>query len=241
MLGWKFQNKLYPHFDRVLKNKKQAEKLVKDRESVARHSFLPFIEKKQKNRKFKKYLKAQQSKKNQNISQSKIRPIKYASHKDAQIFSYYRELISQKYEEKLIQLQLTNNVIAYRKIPIKNEKKCKCNIHFARDAFDIIVNTNSCAVLTFDISSFFESLNHDFLKEKLKYVLGVDCLSSDYKAVFKALTQYSIVEYGDCYEVLGLTERKNGKTKYLHCPRYIFKRKKILCSKKKYCRGPRFN
>ena len=96
MSDWKFKPKLYPHFDKVLKSQKQIEVLIKDPKNIAQHSFLPFIENEQKNRKLKKKGKKQ-----------KIRPIKYASHTDSQIFSYYRDnFINKKYEEKLTQFDL---------------------------------------------------------------------------------------------------------------------------------------
>ena len=91
----------------------------------------------------------------------------------------------------------------------------------------------NCIALTFDISSFFDSLNHGFLKEKLKEILEVNTLSQDYESIFKALTNYSVVQYDDCYEALGLIKRNNKKIKYLHSRRYIFKKKKTLCSKEK--------
>ncbi len=232
MSDWIFKQKLYPHFDKVL-SKKEAIELTKNPKAVASHSFLPFIEKKQKYRRFKKYLKAKQSQ--ENISYNKIRPIKYAPHKDAQIFSYYRNLISKKYEEKLKEYDLQKNVIAYRKISVTNNvTQGKCNIHFAKEAFDMIVNMKTCIVFTYDISSFFESLNHHFLKIKLLEVLNIKSLPPDYEAVYKALIQYNVAHFDDVYKAFGLIENKSGRKKYLHCPRYIFRKKKTLSSKKEY-------
>ena len=220
MSNWKFKPKLYPHFDKVLK-KQKIEVLVKNPEKIAQHSFLPFIEAKQQQRKLKG-------------SKKKTRPIKYASHTDSQVFSYYRdEIINNKYEKKLSQLGLTNNVIAYRKIP-SSSGKGKCNIHFAKEAFDKVISMDSCVALTFDISGFFESLNHDFLKKKLKEVLEMSNLPKDYEAVLKSLTNYSVVQHNECYESLGLIKKEGDRIKYLHCPKYIFRKKKTLCSKDTY-------
>ena len=222
MSNWKFKPKLYPHFDKIVMSKKQVENLVKEAKEVAQHSFFPFIEYQQKNRKLKK-------------GKKKIRPIKYASHMDSQIFSYYRNEINNNYEKKLKNLNLTKNIIAYRKISLENQpQKGKSNIHFAKEAFDTVVKIKSCIALTFDISGFFENLNHNFLKEKLKEVMKVDVLPPDYKSILKALTNYSVVQHDDCYEKLGLIKRSNKKIKYQFSRRYTLKKKKVLCSKEIY-------
>ena len=230
MSEWKFKQKLYPHLDKI-PGRNEIEDLVKNPKAVSHHTFLPFFEYNHKNRKFKKYLEAK--KHNEKKEFQKNRPIKYASHKDAQIFSYYRELVNEKYEPKIHKLNLTDNIIAYRKIH-DNEKKGKCNIHFAKEAFDNIVKIKNCVALTFDISGFFESLNHAFLKEKLQQVLEVDSLPADYVNVFKSLTKYSVLQRDDCYEALNLIKKTKNQIQYLHCPKYISNRKKILCSKKTY-------
>ena len=91
---------------------------------------------------------------------------------DSLIFSYYAKLLSEKYEIKLKsnEYNLNEVVNAYRSIPInpKDENSSnKCNIDFANDIFKYILNypENEFSVIAFDISSFFDNLNHKLLRE----------------------------------------------------------------------------
>ncbi|HEX7870254.1 MAG TPA: hypothetical protein VF455_09080, partial [Chryseobacterium sp.] len=92
----------------------------------------------------------------------KLRPLHYASHMDALVYGYYKEILSDLYEKKLKEnLVLDSSINAYRKIPISEEnEKGKSTIHFAKEAFDEIkkkgVDQDVC-VLTFDLKSFFPS------------------------------------------------------------------------------------
>lgn len=63
----------------------------------------------------------------------KKRPIRYASHFDGYIYSYYAKLLSKKYEEKIDNLQLGDEILAYRKLPkvlIKGEKLVKITVQW---------------------------------------------------------------------------------------------------------------
>jgi hypothetical protein len=51
-----------------------------------------------------------------------------------------------------------------------------------------------CVVLCFDITGFFDHLQHGILKDRLKRLLGVTELSNDWYSVFKAVTKYRAVE-----------------------------------------------
>ena len=125
---WIFKPRLYPHFDHAIFNQHEAAALVTDSPQVALHSFHPFLEYDLKNRKFAKHLeKLQNLECGKDISDfdvNKLRSIKYAAHSDAQIFSYYRFLLSQQYEQRLHQLGLNDNIIAYRP-SVKNELFCR--------------------------------------------------------------------------------------------------------------------
>ena len=101
----------------------------------------------------------------------KNRPIHYAARRDAYIFSYYRHILSQKYETELNYLGLDTSVLAYRRIPIADGAGGKCNIHFAHEAISNIRELDTCCVIALDISSYFESLDHPRLK-----AYGVACL-----------------------------------------------------------------
>ena len=238
---WIFKARLYPHFDHAISKPYEATALVNDPQKVASHSFHPFLEYNLKNRKFAAHLeKLQNLECGKDISDfdvNKLRSIKYAAHSDAQIFSYYRFLLSQQYEQRLHQLGLNDNIIAYRKIPVLyGSEKGKCNIHFAKESFDEIVKKKNVVAITLDISQFFESLDHCFLEEKWCKLLEQNKLPTGHEAVFKAITNYSIVNRTECYEKLDLIEIKKGKRCFKHCPIFIGKHKKMLCSKEEYRR-----
>ncbi len=239
MVDWQFAPKTYPHFDQVVRTQDAALSLVLNPEAVAQHPFFPFIEYKTAHRKLSKALKKREAENNHGDPSSivvrKPRSIKYASHKDAVIYSYYRDLIAEKYEEKILNFGLNENIIAYRKIPISSgSTKNKCNIHFAKEAFEEIASRGNCIALTFDIEGFFESLDHEFLYKKWCEILGLEKLPSDHMHIYKNITNYSCVSRDESYEKLGYIENISGKKKFKICPHKLKKKKKMLCNKSDY-------
>lgn len=237
--NWKFRPRFYPHFDHVISSKDEALSIIQAFQATGRHSFLPFLESPLELRRFSKYLeKLREIEEGKDVSAfevNKPRPIKYAAHSDSQIFSYYRAVLAAEYEKRLTALDLTEYPIAYRKIPVSpGDKNGKCNIHFAKEAFDEVVRRGSCVAITLDISGFFESLDHSFLKGKWAEVMGFTEMPKDHGAVFEAITNYSLVDKDACYENLGLITWNGTKKKFLQCPFFIFKKKKMLCNKNEY-------
>ncbi len=225
----------------IVANKQHALSVVNDPKKIAEHNFHPFIELPKKYRKYGKYLKYLDNLKRIGLETcgdegpfseqySKIRPIKYAAHKDVQIFSYYRHLISKKYEEEINNRKLNDNIVAYRKIP-KDGNKGKCNIDFAKEAFDEIARRKNANVLAIDIENFFENLDHIHLKKQLEFLLGA--LSEDYLTVLKSLCDYSVVSHRELYQILGLI-RNDGKRINLEKWNQIKKNKKRLCTPQEY-------
>jgi len=196
--------KRYPHFDSDI-SANDAEHLAKSPSSVAKHAFYPFILYSMRWNKW-----AEKGKK----GKLKERLIRYAARRDAYIYSYYRHLISEKFEVILAQQGLNNSVIAYRKVADPSGGG-KCNIHFARDAFEGVKAMGDCAVACLDISSFFESIDHARLKAVWCSVLGVKSLPEDHFSVYKNITSYSYVDKLEAYERLGLfglkTDPKTGR------------------------------
>ncbi|WP_168734446.1 reverse transcriptase domain-containing protein [Ollibium composti] len=172
---------------------KDAVLLATDPVRVARHPFYPFIRYHQR---WTKYAEKGQS------GKEKIRPIRYAARADAYIFSYYRYLLSRDYEARLQNENLTENVLAYRRI-LDSSGSGKCNIHFAMDGIKKIRNLGRCCAIAMDISNFFESIDHGVLKEAWKDVIGGSRLPPDHYAVYKAITAYSVVDKEKLYERLG--------------------------------------
>lgn len=185
--------KRYPHFDKHLPVA-EIEKIIKDPSLVAQNAFYPFLCYQQTWQPFRK-LEARPDK--------KTRLIRYASRRDAQIFAYYRHLLSAPYESALDELGLSECPIAYRNIPLDDSGRGKCNIDFAKDAFQAIENYGACSAVTLDISSYFECIDHDRLKCLWCRMLGVDKLPPDHYAVFKAITRYAMVDRNRAYERLG--------------------------------------
>lgn len=185
--------KKYPHFDGLI-SAHEAEALATDPALVATHTFYPFMLYVDKWKKFGS--KGARGK-------IKERPIRFAARRDAYIYSYYRHVLSEKYEAELQSRGLADCVLAYRRVPEPGAKGGKCNIHFARDAFANVAVAGNCCAIALDISGFFESLDHGKLKEKWSRILGVKKLPSDHFKVFEAITRYSVVEKKAVYERLG--------------------------------------
>jgi hypothetical protein len=212
-MDWKLNAsdlKRYPHFDQVLKPA-EITALVTDPVRVAQNTFFPLL----------RYTKGWQpfrpdKKSGKPRPKPKDRPIRYAARRDAYIFAYYRHLLSAPYEAELIRLGISHCPVAYRRMPIEGDaRRGKCNIQFAREAFDRIRGHGDCCAIAVDISSYFESLDHERLKALWCRLLGVDRLPRDHFAVFKNITRYRVVERVEAYKRLGFygrkTETKNGK------------------------------
>jgi len=192
--------KYYPHFDEKI-SFKNIKTLVTDPQKVASHSFYPLLHYEEKYQPFR--LK--------NKPEKKSRPIKYACRADSYIYSYYRHKLSRLYEEELNNRGIFDCVLAYRNIPIASgSTKGKCNINFAKDAFDRISDFGNCIVITADISSYFDSIDHGKLKREWCKLLGEKKLPNDHFAVFKNITKYSEVDQRELYERLGYFGKKKG-------------------------------
>jgi len=214
-----FKIKRYPHIGLPLNyadRHKWIEKYVKSPEMVAKHSFLPFIHKTSKVKKFRKVYSNKDGKVHDSYKvgnkflrkvDEKKRELFYASHMDSVIFSYYAKLLSDCYEIKLNlpEYNLGEVVNAYRSIPVNPKNKNssnKCNIDFANDVFKYVLNCKEkeFAVIAFDISSFFDNLNHKKLRQIWAEVIDEVKLPPDHFNVFKNITRFSYVDIVDIFE-----------------------------------------
>ncbi|MBE7184522.1 MAG: reverse transcriptase [Methylobacterium mesophilicum] len=191
MTVWKPKLKGYPHFDNLM-SVKEGEALAADPVAVARHAFYPFIRYYQRWTRFAEKGKQGEVKK---------RPIRYAARADAFIYSYYRHLLAEAYEQRLSERGLGDTVLAYRRL--MGAKGGKCNIDFALDAVLDIRAYGTCCVVALDISKFFESLDHEKLKAAWADLLGLPELPPDHYSVFRAMTRYSVIDRELLYERLG--------------------------------------
>lgn len=201
MVDWAQTLKNYPHFDKPIRHK-DIETLVRDPDAVARNSFYPFMRFVEKWQPFRDKQGGKPDK--------KVRQLRFASRRDAYIYSFYRHILREPYEAALEARGLSANVIAYRKLATP-EGKGKSNIDFALDAFNVIRDYGDAAVVTLDISKFFESIDHELLRQKWCGLLGESELPHDHAAVFRAITRYAIADRDAAYERLGfLTWQAKG-------------------------------
>lgn len=217
-----FRLKRYPHIGLPLKLKHRGwiEDYIFDKSNIKKHSFYPFIHRKLSLRKFRRIQNADGTKSLKRESSYKDREVFYANHLDSMIYSYYSDAITKKYEKKLKEHGIEDCVSAYRSIPLNSNVKSrnKCNIDFANDIFKYIeVNKNrNLIVITFDITSFFDNLNHKRLKETWIEILEEKILPDDHYAIFKNLTKFSYIELEDIYEEFKneiITDYKGKNTK----------------------------
>ncbi|ENV35078.1 antiviral reverse transcriptase Drt2 [Acinetobacter gerneri] len=196
----------YLHFDKK-RNDSFIFEYVTDVKKIENHAFLPTIsyilnDKKINRKNFKK------DKITKDDYKDKERLINFPSHLDGNIYAYYSKVLEKYYEFFLKSENLGNSIIAFRKITKINSKGNKyslCNIHFAKEVFDMISLKKNCTVLCFDISGFFDNLDHEILKKNWCDLLCVDKLPLDHFKVFQSLTEFSYVEKEELYKKLNLS------------------------------------
>lgn len=183
--------KKYPHIGLpiTLKNLDRYTARTKNPLYIAKHSFSPLIE---RNIITHPYKLIDGTKKRT----KKTRSLHYANHFDSLIFAYYSSILSEKYENKLRELNLEEVPTAYRRL-LKNSTG-KCNIDFAKDIFTAIdskLNEKlTVSALTFDIRRFFDNLDHNYLKTCLKEILDTDRLNPDWYHIYKHVVHYSSID-----------------------------------------------
>lgn len=187
-----FELKTYPQLDPYFnfnKNSSHIKKLVSDptMQSIAKHSFLPFIKILTKTPRFR----FQENEKMFGL-ETKIRPIAFASHFDTYIYSFYSFALTERYQNYIRHKGFSECVLAYR-----SDLDGKCNIQFAKEVFDIvknkIVSDGTCTAIALDITGYFDNIDHSILKNKWCKVLGAMDLPIDQYKVFRSLTKYSYI------------------------------------------------
>lgn len=132
-------------------------------------------------------------------SKEKSRPICYAAHSDAALYAHYAATLGQQYEQMLHAQQLDDCVTAFR------PSGGRCNIHFAVEAFGWIADHRPCVALAFDITGFFDNLDHRLLRQKLCEVLSVDTLPPDHYAIFRSLTRFARVDRDRVFQLFKIS------------------------------------
>lgn len=174
-----FKARGYRHFDAPV-GESYADKVC-DPIFVAKNSWLPLIH-------YVKRVKRYRKDKGQTVYKS--RDIMFASHRDACILGKYASDLSRMLDQHYASTGLGENVIAYRKLG-------RTNYNFSAEAFRFAQKLGRCVVLCFDITGFFDSLDHAILKARLKNLLGTNELPDDWFVVFRHVTKYQKIEMLD--------------------------------------------
>lgn len=183
----------YPHFDPKISFKKNIsffKSYFSRKENIVKHSFYPFIRMVIETPRFKKTEKTDIDGEPIRKIIKKSRPLAYAAHFDAYIYSFYSTLLTERYEKKIKKWGIYNNVLAYL-------EKGECNIEFANEIFEYIKLKGECVALAFDISSFFDGLDHEHLKKMWGCVINKPKLPEDHFKIFKSLTKYTYIDKSD--------------------------------------------
>lgn len=196
-----FKPRGYLHFDARIRDNdfENIKKYVSNAKIIKQHNYFPFLT---YNKDKPKIIVDNTTHVRRFIM--KERPISYASHLDSQIYSFYSSKLNELYEKKLLELNLHENVIAFRKIK-SADGDSKCNIHLAKDAFDKIKEIKNCKVFAFDITKFFDSLDANILKNQWANLLGFESLPEDHYSVFKSITSHAKVDRDKLFERLRIS------------------------------------
>lgn len=185
----------YAHFDYRV-TLAQCWSYITSPENISKHGFYPFIHFDIKSRKIKDGKRAE----------PKVRSIYYAAHLDGWIYRYYAYLLNELYNRRVCEDNIASVAVAYR------TDLCKSNIQFAHEALTFIKGSTPCYVMIGDFTDFFDTLNHNYLKQQICNLMSVEQLPQDYYAVFKNVTKFSFWELENLLILNGLSDnRKNRK------------------------------
>lgn len=196
-LDW-FRPRRYRHFDLPVDEAFAAK--VMDPTFVLRHSFVPLLHYTKSERRYKKCPKT-----GRRTITTKDRPIKYASHRDACILSYYASEMGKLLDAHYAAVGLSDSVLAYRPLGCGNYDFSAEVLAFARKHAPV-------TILAFDISSFFDNLDHALLKRRLKLMLGVASLPEHWMRVFRSITAFHYVDLAELKASAVFAERIKAKT-----------------------------
>jgi hypothetical protein len=209
----------YLHFDYRFHPKTHAPaRNIADPAFIAKRKFnTPFI-------RYSKIVKKFKTEDGKRVIKPKERLITIPGHFDAMIYTYYKDVFSQAYEKRLLQSpRLQQSILAFRVFTPPQS-----HIHHAKRAFDFLNQHDKCMVMTFDVKSFFDQIDHKTLKYVLKSVLGCKELPNDVYRVLKSLTQYEYVKLSELEKLPEVQNRKNKKRYFsVHELRKMIKAGKI--------------
>ncbi|CUB04177.1 antiviral reverse transcriptase Drt2 [Marinomonas fungiae] len=198
-----YRSRGYLHFDHPVSYDK-ANSIVRAPDLVAKYSFFPFISYEIQSKKITKDTNGKVKIK------TKDRPIAYSAHIDSHIYSYYCEILSNLYENRIRSLGLDKSIIAFRSLD-------KSNIDFAYEAFQEIKKMGECSAVALDFTKFFDTLDHNLIKESWCNLLGVNHLPKDHYNVYKSITKFSMVKKIELYKLLNISPHNSKKDRVRVC------------------------
>lgn len=202
----KYQSKKYLHFDSRVEYS-NVQKYVEDPMKIEKHNFYPLLKYTQST---DRYDLTQKSIRNDKLPiKTKPRDIMYASHKDNYIYRYYGELLNEKYSKWAKENDINEESIAYRE-----PKYSKNNIESAAEVISAIVEHQYCYILVGDFESYFDSLDHQLLKKRVKIILDIVNLEKDWYRVLRSVTRYSYCEKELINGLLGSDKYLKKKRKF---------------------------
>lgn len=143
----------------------------------------------------------------QGVMELKVKPrdIMHASHRDACILAKYSHELTGKLDAWYAANGLEEVVIAYRSLR-------KSNYHFAATAQTYVRAHQSVEAMCFDVTGFFDNIDHRRLKRRLKWLLEVDELADDWHRVLRSVTRYNHVSKSDlkAHPVFGQRMKQSG-------------------------------
>lgn len=208
--------KSYGHFDDK-KDPKKWRKYIENPENIERHAFLPFILDK---RKIIKYNKEKGRLK-------KTRDIYYSAHLDRYIYQWYNHKLNSYYNKYAVENDIDECVVAYRE-----KIKGMTNIEISKYVFMYILEQKDAIIMVGDFKSFFDKLDHEYLKSMICKVMKIDngILPKDYYNIYKSITKYA---YFDMNNIIKTTQK--SKSEIYKAKRIFnideFRKNKRLCLK----------
>lgn len=201
----KFETKSYIHFDHpfdFLKRQEEIKSFFITPGKISKHNFLPLVKIITKTPRFK-----YQDDLGKYDLETKERPISFASHLDTFLYGFYSYALTEVYQKYIKDHGFDDCILAYR-----TDQDGKCNIQFAKEAFEVIRAKGSCTALALDIKGYFDNIDHSILKTMWCKILSKTELDPDDYSIFKSLTKYSYVKQETLLKHFGLKVRgKNIK------------------------------
>lgn len=185
-----------------------------------KYNFLPLLRVEESKYKFKNKISSSGKQRIREKS-LKVRPLTYCSNFEKLIYTYFNIILEDLYEQKVRELGIGENVLAYRKIPkLENtglKLTNKCNIEFANEAFNeisiILEQVGSCTAIALDISGFFDNISHSIIKKEWINLFPDQIkLPIDHYKIFQSITKFSFIRKNlFLKKILNINNRKELK------------------------------